>query len=87
MAIIGAVFSLFMVVCFALTWMAVRSIWQVRYEKPLTPVRLLLILTTVGTGLLAVGLTTNEPSIFVLLVSAVGFVSLAWLVLYERFRK
>jgi hypothetical protein len=87
MPVIGLLFQIFFVAAFAVTSIAVRSIWQLRYEKPLTPYRLFSILTIVGAGLLATGLTTDQPMVVLTLTSGVLCASLGWLWFAERLKK
>lgn len=87
MAIVGFVIATFFVVCFAVTSIAVRSVWQLRHEKPLAPVRLFLALSVVGAGLLTTGRTTNQPSAVLTLSGAVLCASLGWHWFYGHFKK
>ena len=84
MAILGFLLQLFFVICFAVASLAVRSIWQFRYKKPLTPVRLFFILTIVGAIIIGMGLTTNEPYVVLALAGAVLLASVLWLLLFGK---
>ena len=84
MVILGSLFTLFFVVCFAVASLAVRSIWQFRYKKPLTPSRLFFMLTIVGATIIGIGLTTNEPNVVIALAGAVLCASVLWLLLFGQ---
>jgi hypothetical protein len=84
MAIIGFLATLLFVLCFAVTSLAVRSLWQFRYQKPLTPVRLFLILTVGGAALIGLAVTNDEPTVVLALAGAVLCASVLWLRLFGQ---
>ena len=84
MAILGFLFTLFFVLCFAVASLAVRSIWQFRYKKPLTPSRLFLVLTIAGATIIGMAVTTDEPNVVLALAGAVFCASVLWLLLFGQ---
>jgi hypothetical protein len=84
MVILGFLLTLFFVLCFAVASLAVRSVWQFRYKKPLTPTRLFFILTLVGATVIGLGLSIDEPNVVLALAGAVLAASSLWLLLIGK---
>lgn len=82
MSIFGCVIQIFLIATFATAFIAIRSIWKLRRHPPFTPLRLGVALTVTVGGLLTAGMTTDEPSVLLIILVLVLVSSAIWLAVY-----